>query len=180
MRHRRRVKHFSRKSGPRRALLRGLVTSLVENGRIKTTLAKAKEVRRHVEKSITLGKDGDLAARRLLISRLANTEAAMKIVDSVSPRFQDRQGGYTRIIKIGRRPGDQAEMAFIEFVDYQFEKLKKKSKSSTKDTEGKVTEEDKAQSKEQNRNKKKTASVMAAKKKNLRKRQSKSRHSVRV
>lgn len=120
--HRRRIKHFSRKSGPRKALIRGLVVALVEHGRIKTTVDRAKEVRRHVEKAITLGKDADLAARRLLLSRFPNESAVRTIVDDLSSRFKSRPGGYTRVIKIGRRPGDAAEMAFIEFVDYDFEK----------------------------------------------------------
>ena len=119
--HRRRVKHFDRKSGPRKALLRGLVTSLIEHGRITTTVDRAKEVRRHVEKAITLGKKGDLSTTRLLLSRFPNKEAVATIMKDLSPRFKTRPGGYTRIIKIGRRPGDTAEMAFLEFVDYDFE-----------------------------------------------------------
>ncbi len=119
--HRRRVKHFDRESGPRKALLRGLVTSLVEHGRITTTVDRAKEVRRHVEKAITVGKKGDLSATRLLLSRYPNQDAVAKIVKDIAPRFKTRPGGYTRIIKIGRRPGDTAEMAFLEFVDFNFE-----------------------------------------------------------
>lgn len=119
--HRRRVKHFDRESGPRKALLRGLVTSLVEHGRITTTVDRAKEVRRHVEKAITVGKKGDLSATRLLLSRYPNQDAVAKIVKDLAPRFKTRPGGYTRIIKIGRRPGDTAEMAFLEFVDFNYE-----------------------------------------------------------
>ena len=119
--HRRRVKHFDRKSGPRKALIRGLVNSLVEHGRITTTVDRAKEIRRHVEKAITLGKKGDLATTRLLLSRYPNQEVVSTIVKDLAPRFKTRPGGYTRIIKIGRRPGDTAEMAFLEFVDYDFE-----------------------------------------------------------
>lgn len=113
---------FGRKTGPRKALLRGLVDSLVEHGRVKTTVAKAKELRKHVEKAVTLGKKGDLATRRLLLSRYPNKDTVSTIVDDISKRFQDRPGGYTRIIKLGARPGDMAEMAFIEFVDYVYEK----------------------------------------------------------
>lgn len=130
--HRRRIKHFSRKSGPRKALIRGLVVALVEHGRIKTTVDRAKEVRRHVEKAITLGKDADLAARRLLLSRFPNEGAVRSIVDDLSSRFKSRPGGYTRVIKIGRRPGDAAEMAFIEFVDYDFEKAGTEPKKAVK------------------------------------------------
>lgn len=118
--HRRLVKHFSRKSGPRKALLRGLMVSLVEHGRIKTTVARAKEVRRHIERVVTLGKKGDLNSLRLIIARLANKDMAMNLVKDISPRFKDRSGGYTRVIKIGRRPGDTAEMAFLEFVDFDW------------------------------------------------------------
>jgi large subunit ribosomal protein L17 len=114
------VKHFSRKPGARKALLRGLVESLVEHGRIKTTVDKAKEARRHVERAITLGKKGTVAARRLILSRYPQAEVVKTIVNDLSVRFKDRNGGYTRIIKLGKRPGDMAEMAFIEFVDYDF------------------------------------------------------------
>jgi len=118
MRHRARVKTLGRKSGPRKALIRGLVISLVEHGRIKTTLAKAKELRRHVEKAVTLGKKQSLHARRLLLARYPNKDAVATIMNDLAPRFKDRNGGYTRILKLGPRPGDNAEMAFIEFVDY--------------------------------------------------------------
>ncbi len=153
MRHRRRVKHFSRKSGPRKALLRGLVTALVENERISTTVDKAKELRRHVERAITMGKKNTLSCRRLLLSRYPNQAAVQKIVDQLSPRFKERQGGYTRIIRTGRRPGDTAEMAFIEFVDYDYTaprtgfaapevkaKAKKSEKVSKAKSKGKATE----------------------------------------
>lgn len=120
MRHRVDKHSFGRKSGPRKALMRGLVDSLVENGRIKTTVTKAKELRRYVEKAVTIGKPGDVACRRVLLSKYPNKNTVSTIVDSISPRFKDRPGGYTRIIKLGVRPGDAAEMAFIEFVDYQY------------------------------------------------------------
>ncbi len=122
--HRRSTKYFSRKFNARKALLRGLMNSLVEHGRIKTTVDKAKEVRRHIEKAVTLGKGDNLASRRLLISRLANEKTAAIIVGDISKRFSSRPGGYTRIIKIGRRPGDTAEMAFLEFVDYEWSESK--------------------------------------------------------
>ncbi len=131
MRHRRRVKHFSRKQGPRVALIRGLVESLVEHGRIKTTVDKAKETRRHVERAITLGKKGTLAARRLILSRYPQVKVMNSIVNDLSVRFKDRNGGYTRIIKLGKRPGDMAEMAFIEFVDYDFAKKSVESAKTT-------------------------------------------------
>jgi large subunit ribosomal protein L17 len=92
----------------------------VEHGRIKTTVEKAKEARRHVERAITLGKKGTLAARRLILARYPQVEVMTSIVNDLSVRFKDRPGGYTRIIKLGKRPGDMAEMAYIEFVDYDF------------------------------------------------------------
>lgn len=118
MRHRARVSTFGRKTGPRKALLRGLVTSLVEHGRIKTTLAKAKELRRHAEKAVTLGKEQTLHAQRLLMARYPNEKTVSTIMKELAPRFKERAGGYTRILKLGARPGDNAEMAFIEWVDY--------------------------------------------------------------
>lgn len=118
MRHRAQVKRFSRSPEARKALIRGLVTSLVEHERIKTTLPKAKELRRHVERAITAGRKGDLAATRNLMAKYPNKETVRKIVGDLSVRFKERPGGYTRILKLGNRPGDGAAMAFIEFVDY--------------------------------------------------------------
>lgn len=118
MRHRAQVKHFSRSPNARKALIRGLVTSLVEHERIKTTLPKAKELRRHVERAITAGRKGDVAATRNLLAKFPNKDTVHKIVTDLSVRFKERPGGYTRILKLGNRPGDGAPMAFIEFVDF--------------------------------------------------------------
>lgn len=118
MRHRSKRHNFHRRPGPRVALIRGMVYSLVEHGRIKTTVARAKEVRRHVEKAITLGRTGTLAARRLLLSRFPNDAVVNTIVTDLKDRFAKRPGGYTRIVRVGARAGDQADMAFLEFVDY--------------------------------------------------------------
>lgn len=117
MRHMAKRHSFGRRTGAKAALFKGLVNSLVEHGRIHTTLAKAKEIRRHVEKAITLGKKGDIGTRRVLISRY-NQDTADKLITDVSKRFQKRPGGYTRILKTGLRAGDKAPMALIEFVDY--------------------------------------------------------------
>lgn len=148
--HRRSTQYFSRKYNARKALIRGLIVSLVEHERIKTTVEKAKELRRHVEKAITLGKKDDLATRRLLMSRIPNQDTVGKIVTDLSKRFGTRPGGYTRIIKIGRRPGDQAEMAFIEFVDYDWKKAG--AETETKAVDAKVGETGEVETK-----KKKTA-----------------------
>lgn len=141
--HRRRVSHFSRATGPRKALIRGLVVSLVEHGRITTTVEKAKEVRRHAEKLITMGKEAGTATRRLMLSRYPNEKTIDAVIKDIAPRFLSRPGGYTRIIKIGRRPGDTAEMAFLEFVDYDFNskvKSDKSDKSDKKDKKGEKSE----------------------------------------
>ena len=118
MRHRAKRHNFHRRQGPRVALIRGMVYSLVEHGRIKTTVARAKEVRRHVEKAITLAKKEGLHVRRLLLSRLPNENVVKILTTDLQKRFSKRPGGYTRIVKVGARPGDQSDMAFLEFVDY--------------------------------------------------------------
>lgn len=124
MRHKVHSHSFGRKLGPKKSLFKGLVISLVEHERISTTLAKAKELRRHVEKAITLGKDGTVHNRRVLLSKIGNPTAVDKIVTDLSVRFKTRPGGYTRIIKTIPRPGDKAKMAFIEFVDYKLDTAK--------------------------------------------------------
>jgi large subunit ribosomal protein L17 len=174
--HRRRVKHFSRKSGPRKALLKGMVESLMEHGRIATTVDRAKEVRRHAEKAITLGKKGDLATRRLLLARYPNKDVVESIITDISPRFKTRPGGYTRIIKIGRRPGDTAEMAFLEFVDYDYtlhgtDKVTKASKKAGKADKA----ADKAELKEVAKAKKAKTRLVAAKAKAVKTMQKQSR-----
>lgn len=149
------------------------MVSLVEHGRIKTTIDKAKEVRRHIEKAITVGKAGDLAARRLLLSRIANDTAVDSIVTDIAQRMKTRPGGYTRIIKIGRRPGDQAEMAFLEFVDYQWDE---------KSEAAEPAETKKAAAKPKKTVKKlvKKGAVVAKKKANAKKTQKKSRAAARA
>lgn len=176
MRHRRRVKHFSRKLTARVALFRGLMVSLIEHGRITTTVEKAKELRRHIERAITLGKKGDLASRRLLLSRIPNEEAVGALMTDISPRFKDRPGGYTRIIKIGRRPGDTAEMAFIEFVDYDWQsKAGVETATTKKPAKGAKKTAEKAETKAVKAKPVRKANLIAAKKKSVRKMQQKSR-----
>ncbi|PIS10332.1 MAG: 50S ribosomal protein L17 [Bdellovibrio sp. CG10_big_fil_rev_8_21_14_0_10_47_8] len=173
--HRRATKYFSRKFNARKALLRGLIVSLVEHGRIKTTVDKAKELRRHVEKAITLGKKDDLATRRLLMSRVPNQKTVETIVGDLSKRFNTRPGGYTRIIKIGRRPGDTAEMAFLEFVDYDWQAAD--AKEATKAAKGDAK---KAESKEKAKAAKKSRALVAAKRKSVKQLQKKSRREARA
>lgn len=117
MRHRKAVNRLSRPSGHRQALLRNLAKSLFEHGRIVTTEAKAKELRPFVEKLITKARSGTLHDRRLASRHVQQRAVADKLFKEVGPRFQQRKGGYTRILKIGHRKGDGAEMARIELVE---------------------------------------------------------------
>jgi len=116
MKHRRKGKTLDRSNGPRRALMRGLATSLILHENINTTLAKAKAMRPIVEKLITRGRKADLQARRKLNAYLLNEAAVNKVLEEVGPRYKDRAGGYTRIIKLGTRQGDGAEIAQIQLV----------------------------------------------------------------
>jgi large subunit ribosomal protein L17 len=118
MRHHRSGKKLGRDSAHRKALYSNLSGSLIEHGRIKTTVAKAKAVRPIVEKMITLGRRGDLAARRQALAYLRSNDIVHILFAEVAPRFEDRPGGYTRIVKIGPRMGDSAEMAYLELVDH--------------------------------------------------------------
>ncbi len=121
MRHRSAHRKLGRKTEHRISLLRNLAASLISHGRIRTTEAKAKELRPFVEKLVTLGKRDSLHARRHALSILPRREVVTKLFSDVSPRFSERPGGYTRILKLVHRQGDGASMAFIEFVDYKFE-----------------------------------------------------------
>ncbi len=121
-----------RNPAQRKALLRNLSASLIEKNRIETTLAKAKAIRPIVEKLITMGKSGDLADKRRAFAYLYKRETVHVLFNEVAPRFMDRQGGYTRIIKSDFRKGDGAEMAIIEFVDFIYKKKTKKSKDKAK------------------------------------------------
>jgi large subunit ribosomal protein L17 len=121
MRHRSAHRKLGRTTAHRKSLLRNLAASLIDRGRIRTTVAKAKELRPFVEKLVTLGKRDSLHARRRALSILPRKEAVQKLFSDVSPRFSERPGGYTRILKLHPRPGDGAPMAFIQFVDYKFE-----------------------------------------------------------
>ncbi|GJL56551.1 MAG: 50S ribosomal protein L17 [Nitrospirales bacterium] len=121
MRHRKKGRQLGRNTKHRRALYRNLVTSLLEHERIETTEAKAKELRGLTDKMITLGKLGTLHARRRALTVLQTKETVEKLFNDVAPRFHSRPGGYTRIIKTRRRPGDAAELVAIELVEKQGE-----------------------------------------------------------
>lgn len=126
MRHRIKGKKLKRDSAQRRALLRNLVTSFLEKERIRTTLAKAKAARPIAEKMITLAKKNSLHSRRLALRFIYKKDVVKKLFDEIGPRFSERPGGYTRIIKIGPRAGDGAEMALLELVGTEFKKKEKK------------------------------------------------------
>ena len=116
MRHRNAGYKLGRNTSHRRALLRNLVTSIVLEDRVETTITKAKAARPHVEKLITLGKKGDLHARRQALAFLQTREAVTRLFDTVAPRYGDRNGGYLRIVRTGFQRGDGAEKAFIELL----------------------------------------------------------------
>jgi large subunit ribosomal protein L17 len=116
MRHRKAGFKLGRNTSHRRALLRNLVTSILMEDRVVTTVTKAKAVRPHVEKMITLGKRGDLHARRQAHAFLMTDEAVARLFETVAPRYGDRQGGYLRIVRVGFRKGDGGETAFIELL----------------------------------------------------------------
>ena len=118
MRHRRAGKKLGRTAAQRKALYSGLAGALIEHGRIRTTEAKAKAVRPIAEQMITLGRRGDLHARRQALAYLRSQEVVHRLFSEVAPRFADRPGGYSRIVKLGPRLGDSADMVYLELVDY--------------------------------------------------------------
>lgn len=117
MRHRKSGRRLGRNSPHRKAMFRNMATSLVQHETIKTTLPKAKELRRVVEPLITLAKEDGVANRRLAFNRLRDKSAVGKLFSDLGPRFKDRPGGYLRILKTGPRPGDAAPMAIVQLVD---------------------------------------------------------------
>jgi large subunit ribosomal protein L17 len=117
MRHRKAGRQLNRNSSHRKAMFRNMAVSLIEHEMIKTTLPKAKELRRVAEPLITLAKQDSVAKRRLAFSRLRDDAAVGKLFAELGPRYQDRPGGYLRILKCGYRPGDKAPMAYVELVD---------------------------------------------------------------
>ncbi|MBL6899514.1 50S ribosomal protein L17 [Gammaproteobacteria bacterium] len=116
MRHRKAGRKFNRNSPQRKALKKGLAISIIEHESIKTTLAKAKEIRGFLEPLVTLAKENTVANQRLAYARLQSKEAVAKLFDELGPRFKNRPGGYLRVVKRGLRPGDKSPAAQIEFV----------------------------------------------------------------
>jgi large subunit ribosomal protein L17 len=137
MRHQVKKGYLRRNSAHRRALLRNLVTSFLEKERITTTLAKARYTRPLAEKMITLGKRGTLHARRQALAYLTKEAAVKKLFDDLGPRFSERPGGYSRIVKLDRRMGDGSVMAMLELVGTEFKKKAKKKKKEGKKPAGK-------------------------------------------
>jgi large subunit ribosomal protein L17 len=133
MRHKVRGRKFGRERDHRRLLMRNLVSSLVEHGRINTTQTKAKELRGLAERLITYGKKDTIHHRRLAYKVLQNRDLVKKVFDELAPRYQSTEGGYTRVLKNGYRKGDCAPMAIIEFVEKEEELEKKENKIKTKD-----------------------------------------------
>jgi len=132
MRHQVKGRKLRRPTAHRLALLRNLVTSFLEKERVKTTLAKAKEARPLAEKMITLGKTGTLHARRQAMAFVRKEAVVAKIFDDLGARFGQRPGGYTRIIKLGRRLGDGAQLAMLELIGAEYKKKEKKKKEKGK------------------------------------------------
>ncbi|MFZ5907740.1 MAG: 50S ribosomal protein L17 [Nitrospirota bacterium] len=133
MRHRVDGRLFGRTANQRKALLRGLVNSLIEHQRIETTVAKAKEVRKIAERMVTLGKRGDLHAKRLAFAYLSNRDSLAKLFGEIGPRFAGRNGGYLRIMQTRSRVNDSAPMAVLEFIDYREVKQTEEAKAEKKE-----------------------------------------------
>ena len=140
MRHLKAGRKFGRTSAHRKALFRNMVTALIGRERIRTTLAKAKELRGKVEKTITLGKKGTLHARRHALRLVADKDSLKKVFGPLAERYANRPGGYTRVIKLGHRLGDDAPMAFIELVDREGEAVSKTPAKGKKDTKAPTQE----------------------------------------
>jgi large subunit ribosomal protein L17 len=137
MRHRNANRKLSRNTSHRRSLLRNLVTSFLEHGRLMTTLPKAKEVRPLAEKMITLGKRDTLHARRQVYAYLLKDTIAKKVFDTIAPKFSSRNGGYSRIIKLGNRQGDGADLAIIELLGSELEVKKAERAAKVQEKEAK-------------------------------------------
>ena len=134
MRHNKAINHLGRKSGHRKALLANMATSLILHKRIQTTVAKAKALKMYVEPLITKSKEDTTHSRRVVFSYLKNKEAVTELFRTVAPKIADRPGGYTRVLKTGFRQGDGADMALIEFVDFNEAALAAAPKAAKKAT----------------------------------------------
>src|SRR2546422_11499109 len=149
MRHKNAHRKLSRNTSHRRALLRNLVTDFLDHGRLMTTLPKAKEVRPLAEKMITLGKRDSLHSRRQLYAYLLREAVAKKVFETIAPRFSDRKGGYSRIIKLGNRKGDGADLAIIELLGSELEVKKAEKAEKAKEKAEKAGKEKKEEKEEE-------------------------------
>lgn len=129
MRHRKDGNRLGRTSAHRKAMLENLVTSLFEHERVRTTDAKAKEARRLAERLITRAREGSLASRRVVLRSVRNRAVVRKLFDEIAPRYEGRDGGYTRIVKLGQRRGDAASLSILELVGYEPSEKEKGGKS---------------------------------------------------
>ena len=174
MRHGKKINHLSRKKAHRSAMLANMACSLIEHKRINTTLAKAKALRKYVEPLITKSKDDTTHSRRIVFSYLQNKHSVKELFDEVSQKISDRPGGYTRIIKLGNRLGDNADLCLIELVDFnQFtkesdtttgnKKTRRRRKSKSKVSDSPKNNESKSNDKEVSKSKKKVESKSSKK-----------------
>ena len=134
MRHNKAINHLGRKSGHRKALLANMATSLILHNRIQTTVAKAKALQVYIEPLVTKSKDDSTNSRRVVFSYLKNKEAVTELFRTIAPKIAERPGGYTRVLKTGFRQGDGADMALIEFVDFNEAALASAPKAAKKTT----------------------------------------------
>ena len=134
MRHNKAINHLGRKSGHRKALLANMATSLILHKRIQTTVAKAKALQVYIEPLVTKSKDDSTNSRRVVFSYLKNKEAVTELFRTIAPKIAERPGGYTRVLKTGFRQGDGADMALIEFVDFNEATLTSAPKAAKKTT----------------------------------------------
>ena len=137
MQHNRAGRKLGRTTAHRKALFRNQLSSLITHERIQTTLPKAKDLRPLIEKMVTLGKRGGLHARRLALKTIPEATTVKKLFEEIAPRFKERAGGYTRIMKLGRRQGDGAEMAILEFIDFDWAHRQAEKKVAAKAVEEK-------------------------------------------
>ena len=133
MRHRKSGRKLGRKAGHRRAVMSNLASQLIEHKRIKTTEAKAKELRMFIEPLVTFARRGDLHARRQVLRKIPHKDIVSILFNDIGPVYTDRDGGYTRIVKLGFRDNDRAPVSMIEFVDFASEQLQKESENVKKD-----------------------------------------------
>ncbi|KAA0228335.1 50S ribosomal protein L17 [bacterium] len=146
MRHRKDTKKLGRTSSHRKAMLSNLVSSVIEHKHVRTTTVKAKEARRVVDRMITHAKKNTVAARRLVFSHLRRRDIVKSLFDDIAPKYATRNGGYTRVLKIGRRQGDGAEISILELVGYEGVQLEKQQAAAEKRAERKKRKQEEIKS----------------------------------